>query len=97
MQDGTCCEFRHRQGICLMGLEGRLRRLESRVKPAHISPERCFDLDECLTKMGLVPAAVRELARSTGSSLVEAACQTLGIKVRDFKKALEERIERIGL
>ncbi len=74
-----------------------MARLESKVRPARAAPEHHFDFDRYVAKLGLVPAAVRELAHSKGSSLIEAMCEILGIEVRAFKKALEERIEQIGL
>lgn len=73
-----------------MGLEGRLKRLESKVRPAHIAPEHRVDLDQCIASLGLVPAAVRELAGRKGSSLVEATCEMLSIDVRQFKHELQE-------
>lgn len=73
-----------------MGLEARLRRLESRVRPANPEPEDQFDLDLCITHLGLVPGAVRELARCKGCSLIEAMCQMLGIELREFKRQLQE-------
>ncbi len=74
-----------------MGLEGRLKRLESKVRPMDIAPEH-FDLDQCLANVGLVPAAVRELARSQCSSLAEATCEMLGTEVRDFKRELWDAV-----
>ena len=73
-----------------MGLEDRLKRLESKVRPANAALEHHIDLDQCITRLGLVPAAVRESARSKGSSLVEAMCEMLGIDVREFKRELQE-------
>ena len=73
-----------------MGLEARLRQLESKVRPANTAPEPHIDLDQCLARLGLVPVAVRELARSKGSSLAEATCEMFGIEPREFKRELQE-------
>ena len=72
-----------------MGLEARLKQLESKGKPANML-ERRPDLDKYITHLGLVPAAVRELARSNGSSLVVAMCEMLGIDHREFKRELKK-------
>ena len=73
-----------------MALEGRLRQLESRIRPAYTIPEYHFDLDQCIERLGLAPVAVRELASSKGSSLIEAMCEMLGIEVREFKNELRD-------
>ena len=75
-----------------MGLEGRLKLLESKVRLVHIAPQNHVDLDQCIASLGLVPAAVRELARSKGSSVAEAMCEMLGIDVRQFKRWLQESV-----
>ena len=72
-----------------MGLVARLKQLESKWKPANML-ERRPDLDQYITHLGLVPAAVRELARSKGSSLVAATSEMLGIEPREFKRELHE-------
>ena len=74
-----------------MGLENRLRQLESKVRPAYTIPEYHFDLDRCIEHLGLAPVAVHELASGKGSSLIEAICEMLGIEVREFKQELRER------
>ena len=74
-----------------MGLEGRLKQLESKIKQTNSIPEHQFDLDKSIEHLGLVPVTVRELATSKGSSLVEAMCEMLGIEVREFKHELRER------
>jgi len=73
-----------------MGLENRLRQLESKIQPVNSIPEHQFDLDQSIEHLGLVPVTVRELATSKGSSLVEAMCEMLGIEVREFKRDLQE-------
>ena len=73
-----------------MGLEARLRQLESKIRPANTAPEHQIDLDQCIAHLGLAQAAVRELARSKGSSLVAATCEMLGIEPREFKRELHE-------
>jgi hypothetical protein len=73
-----------------MGLEARLKQLESKIEPTNTAPEQHIDLNQCVASLGLAPAAVRELARSKGSSLVEATCEMLGIELREFKRQLLE-------
>ena len=75
-----------------MGLEARLRRLESKVIPANTQLEDEFDWDQFVSRLGLQPATVREVARSKGSSLVEATCEMLGIEPREFKSWLQEAV-----
>ena len=72
-----------------MGLEVRLKQLESKVRPVDTAPEQHIDLDQCVASLGLIPAAVQELARSKGSSLVEATCEILGNELREFKRQLQ--------
>jgi len=74
-----------------VGLENRLIRLESKVRPISKVSEHFLDFDLFIEHLGLVPAAVHELALRKGSSLVEAMCEMLGIEVREFKDALRER------
>ena len=74
-----------------MGLENRLRQLESKIQPVNSIPEHQFDIDRWIEKLGLVPATVHELANNKGSSLIEAICEMLGIEVREFKQELRER------
>lgn len=74
-----------------MNLEGRLKQLESKVKPANTAPpEHHIDLDQCIIQLGLDPAEVRESAQSKGSSLVEVMCEMIGIEPREFKRQLQE-------
>lgn len=73
-----------------MGLEARLKQLESKIRPTNTAPEQHIDLNQCVVRLGLVPAAVRELARSKGSSLAEATSEMLGIEVREFKRQLQK-------
>jgi len=74
-----------------MGLESRLRQLESKVRPDGTIPEHDFDIDRWMEQLGLVPSAVHELANTKGSSLIEVICETFGVEVREFKDALLER------
>ena len=69
-----------------MGLEARLRQLESKVIPANIQREVHFDWDQFVLNLRLDPDAMRELARAKGSSLVELTCEMLGIEPREFKR-----------
>jgi hypothetical protein len=72
-----------------VGLEARLKQLELKIRPTNTALEQHIDLDQCVARLGLVPATVRELARSKGSSLAEATSEMLGIDVREFKRQLQ--------
>jgi hypothetical protein len=73
-----------------MSFEFRLKRLEWKVRPLKAIPEHKIDFDLIITHLGLVPADVKELARSKESSLIEAMCEMLGIEVSEFKDELRE-------
>jgi hypothetical protein len=75
-----------------MTLASRLKQLESKIRPAEPLEEPHFSFDEYVPRLGLEPAAVRELARSKGSSLIQAMCEMLGIEVRDFMHELREKM-----
>lgn len=77
-----------------MGLDARLRNLESKVIAAVREPAHSFDLDRYLVSLGLVPSAVRELAHNKDCSLVEAMCEMLGVEPREFKRELQEAANR---
>ena len=74
-----------------MGLEARLKQLESRLSSRGILLERSYDPDECITHLGLDPVAVREAVQSTGSSIVVAVSAMLGIEPREFARLLKEK------
>lgn len=78
-----------------MGLVERLRILESKVKPVTPVFEHHHDIDQCLLRLGLVPATVRELASGEGRSLAEATAEMLGVECGEFRRELK-RISVIG-
>ena len=73
-----------------MSLKNRLHRLESIVWRENTTPGDQIDPDQCIVSLGLDPMAVRELARSKGSSLIEAISEMLGIEPREFLLQLRE-------
>ncbi|MGD0354877.1 MAG: hypothetical protein ABSB31_05475 [Dehalococcoidia bacterium] len=75
-----------------MTLANRLKQLESKIRPVEAKEEHPFSFDEFIPRLGLEPAAVRELAQSKGRSLIEAMCEMLGIEVREFMRQLREKI-----
>ena len=77
-----------------MGLDSRLRILESKVKPKRTPLAPRVDIDQCMTSLGLIPEAVRELACSKGSNLAEAMAEMLGIEFREFKREMIRRADR---
>ena len=78
-----------------MNLENRLRQLESKIKLTNYGPEKPFDIDLYVTRLGLDPRAVRESARSTGKSIVEVMCGILGIEPRAFIRLLREKANQV--
>ena len=75
-----------------MGLEARLKQLELKISSKNILLEHSFDTDTCITHLGLDPAAVRESARRTGSSLAVSISVMLGIEPREFVRLLKEKV-----
>ena len=75
-----------------MGLEGRLRQLESKMRSRRTI---CWDMrvggDEVIRHLGLDPAALRESAHHTGKSVVETMCEIIGIEPREFARMLREK------
>jgi len=74
-----------------MSLENRLNRLELKMKqylPVTAIP---YNTDNCITKMGFEPAAVREAARRAGSSLAMVVSEMLGVEPREFVRLLKEK------
>ena len=74
-----------------MGLENRLTRLELKMKLLVPVVEVPFNVDDCIVKMGLDPAGIRESARQAGSSLAEAISLALGIEPMRFVRLLKEK------
>ncbi len=75
-----------------MTLANRLKQLESKIRPVEAEEEPHFGFDAYVPRLGLELAAVRELAQSKGSSLVEAMCEVLGIEFREFRRQLREKV-----
>ena len=73
-----------------MGLAARLKQIDLKLRPV-TAPERLFDIDRCIVHLGLDPAAVRESARRTGSSLAVAISVKLGIEPKEFARLLKEK------
>jgi len=82
-----------------MTLANRLKQLESKIRPVWAEEDRHFGFDGYVSRLGLEPAAVRELAQSKGRSLIEAMCEMLGIEVREFMRQLREKmgLKKMGL
>lgn len=74
-----------------MSLIDRIKQLESKVTST--APEHHIDLDQCIARLGLDPAAVREAAQSKHSSLVEVICEKLGVEPSEFKRQLQEKAD----
>jgi len=74
-----------------VNLENRLKQLESKIKLTNHVPEKPFDIDQYMTRLGLDPMAVRESAHSTCKSIVEAMCEMLGIEPSAFIRLLKEK------
>jgi hypothetical protein len=75
-----------------MGLDARLKQLESKINSWSTLQEHSFNTDDCITHMGLDPVAVRESVQSTGSSIAVAVSAMLGIEPREFARLLKEKV-----
>ena len=71
-----------------MGLEGRLKQLESRFNSRNILLEHSYDPDGVIKHLGFDPVALRESAHNTGKSVVETMCEIIGIEPREFERML---------
>ena len=49
-----------------MGLEARLRQLESKVRPANTAPEHHIDLDQCIARTGIGPGRCPRVSPQQG-------------------------------
>ena len=74
-----------------MSLENRLNRLELKMKSSLSVMAVPYNTDDCITKMGLEPAAVREVARRAGISLAGIVSEMLGVEPREFVRLLKEK------
>ncbi len=74
-----------------MGLEGRLRQLESKMRSRRTIVGHSVGADEVIRHLGFDPAALRESAHHTGKSVVETMCEIIGIETREFARMLREK------
>jgi len=74
-----------------MGLEGRLKQLESRFSSRNILLEHSYDPDGVIKHLGFDPAALRELADNTGKRVVQTMCEIIGIEPREFELMLRKK------
>ena len=72
-----------------MGLKDRLRRLELKLISNDGVPDQPIELDSCIASLGLLPATVRETARSRGCSLALVTSEILGLEFGEFKRQLQ--------
>ena len=75
-----------------MGLENRLKQLESKIRLANFMAEQLPDTDQCIRHPGLDPVAVRDAARNSHSSIVEPISVMLGIEPREFARLLDQKV-----
>ena len=75
-----------------MGLETRLKQLESMLSSRKLMFENSVGTDDVIKHMGFDPVAVRESAHNTGRSIVEVLCEMIGIEPREFQHLLKEKI-----
>jgi len=74
-----------------MGLEGRLRQLELKMRSSNPLPEHVVNADEIIRHLGFDPAALRELADNTGKRVVQTMCEIIGIEPREFELMLRKK------
>jgi hypothetical protein len=75
-----------------MGLDARLKQLESILSSRETMPGHSVRSDDVIRHMGFDPVAVRESAHSTGKSIVEVICGNIGVEPREFQRLLKEKI-----
>jgi len=75
-----------------MGLETRLKQLESMLSSRKIMLGHSVGSDDVIRHMGFDPVALRESAHTTGKSVVEVICEMIGIEPREFQRLLREKI-----
>jgi len=75
-----------------MGLETRLKQLESMSSSRKIMLGHSVGSDDVIRHMGFDPVALRESAHTTGKSVVEVICEMIGIEPREFQRLLREKI-----
>ena len=75
-----------------MGLEARLKQLESILSSRKTMFEHSVGIDDATRHMGFDPVEVLESAHSTGKSVVEVICEKIGIEPREFPRLLKEKI-----
>jgi hypothetical protein len=74
-----------------MSLDVRLKQLESILSSRKTMLDHSVSTDDAIRHMGLDPAAVRESARNTGSSLAVAISTMLGLEPREFARLIKEK------
>ena len=75
-----------------MGLEARLKQLESILSSRKTMFVSWVSTDDVIRHMGLDPVAARESAHATGKSVVEIICEKIGVEPREFQRLLREKI-----
>ena len=71
-----------------MNLDGRIIRLELKMKPEVPEIRAPLNTDDCILKLGLYPVAIRESAHIACSSLAETISLALGIEPREFLRLI---------
>ena len=74
-----------------MGLETRLKQLESMSSSRKIMLGHSVGTDDVIRHMGFDPVALRESAHNTGKSVVETMCEIIGIEPREFELMLRKK------
>ena len=74
-----------------MGLETRLKQLESILSSRKTMFEHSVGTDDVIKHMGFEQAAVREAARRAGSSLAGIVSEMLGVEPREFVRLLKQK------
>jgi hypothetical protein len=78
-----------------VNLEGRLNRLELKMKPEVSGKRAPLNTDDCILKLGLDPVAIRESAHMASSSLAEAISLALGIESRELLRLIRVKAELV--
>jgi len=74
-----------------MRLEARLKQLESILSFRKTMVDHSVSTDDIIKHMGFDPVAVRDSARSSGKSVIEAMCEMIGMEPSNFQRLLREK------
>jgi hypothetical protein len=78
-----------------VNLEGRIIRLELKMRPEVPEMRAPLNTDDCILKLGLYPMAMRESASMASSSPAEAISLALGIESKEFLRLMRSKAKLV--